>query len=247
MKEITLEALPYAEDALAPTISARTVSFHYGKHHAGYVKTLNGLIAGTQYEGRTLEEIIRTAAARGDAAIFNNAAQNASETPNRSPSFRKVSIRPVASAATEPISSTPVTTIETNAYSGRIARSITQSPVPINAIKSSFSILQDKENVDRIVSSSSETMETISIVAINSPTIAAMVATSSRPFCFKSCTTTAARIPIPATLNSISMPIGTYHNSTASAAPQIAPIARNSFALLHAALLSFSDSASSAR
>ena len=75
MKEITLEALPYQEDALAPTISARTISFHYGKHHAGYVKTLNGLVAGTQYEGRTLEEIVRTSAARGDTAIFNNAAQ----------------------------------------------------------------------------------------------------------------------------------------------------------------------------
>ena len=75
MKEITLDALPYAEDALAPTISARTVSFHYGKHHAGYVKTLNGLVAGTQYEGRALEDIVRTAAGRGDTAIFNNAAQ----------------------------------------------------------------------------------------------------------------------------------------------------------------------------
>ena len=62
MKEITLDALPYAEDALAPTISARTISFHYGKHHAGYVKTLNGLIAGTQYEGRPLEDIVRTVA-----------------------------------------------------------------------------------------------------------------------------------------------------------------------------------------
>ena len=75
MKEITLEALPYPEDALAPAISAKTISFHYGKHHAGYVKTLNGLIAGTQYEGRALEEIVRTAFARGDTAIFNNAAQ----------------------------------------------------------------------------------------------------------------------------------------------------------------------------
>ena len=80
MKEITLEALPYSEDALAPAISAKTISFHYGKHHAGYVKTLNGLIAGTQYEGRTLEEIVRTAAARGDAAIFNNAAQTWNHT-----------------------------------------------------------------------------------------------------------------------------------------------------------------------
>ena len=75
MNEITLEALPYAEDALAPAISARTISFHYGKHHAGYVKTLNGLIAGTSYAGLALEEIVRTAAARGDTAIFNNAAQ----------------------------------------------------------------------------------------------------------------------------------------------------------------------------
>ena len=75
MKEIKLEALPYAEDALAPAISARTISFHYGKHHAGYVKTLNGLIAGTSYAGLALEEIVRTAFARGDTAIFNNAAQ----------------------------------------------------------------------------------------------------------------------------------------------------------------------------
>jgi len=80
MKEITLEPLPYADDALAPVISARTISFHYGKHHAGYVKTLNGLIAGTQYEGRPLEEIVRTAAARGDTAIFNNAAQTWNHT-----------------------------------------------------------------------------------------------------------------------------------------------------------------------
>ena len=80
MKEITLDALPYAEDALAPVISAKTISFHYGKHHAGYVKTLNGLIAGTQYEGLSLVEIVRTAAARGDAAIFNNAAQTWNHT-----------------------------------------------------------------------------------------------------------------------------------------------------------------------
>ena len=80
MSEIKLEPLPYAEDALAPVISARTVSFHYGKHHAGYVKTLNGLIAGTQHEGCSLEEIVRSAATRGDTAIFNNAAQTWNHT-----------------------------------------------------------------------------------------------------------------------------------------------------------------------
>ena len=75
MKEITLAPLPYADDALAPTVSAKTISFHYGKHHAGYVKTLNGLVAGTKYEELSLEEIVRVSRDSGDTAIFNNAAQ----------------------------------------------------------------------------------------------------------------------------------------------------------------------------
>lgn len=75
MKEITLAPLPYADDALAPTVTAKTISFHYGKHHAGYVKTLNGLIAGTKYEGFSLEEIVTASREAGDTAIFNNAAQ----------------------------------------------------------------------------------------------------------------------------------------------------------------------------
>ena len=75
MKEITLAPLPYADDALAPTVSAKTMSFHYGKHHAGYVKTLNGLVAGTKYEGLSLEEIVAASRDAGDTAIFNNAAQ----------------------------------------------------------------------------------------------------------------------------------------------------------------------------
>ena len=75
MKEIALAPLPYADDALAPIVSAKTISFHYGKHHAGYVKTLNGLAAGTKYEGMSLEEIVIASRDAGDAAIFNNAAQ----------------------------------------------------------------------------------------------------------------------------------------------------------------------------
>ena len=75
MKEITLAPLPYADDALAPTVSAKTISFHYGKHHAGYVKTLNGLIASTKYEGLSLEESVAVSRGAGDTAIFNNAAQ----------------------------------------------------------------------------------------------------------------------------------------------------------------------------
>ncbi len=76
MKELTLEKLPYAEGALAPAISADTISFHYGKHHAGYVKTLNTLILGTKYEGMHLEEIVKASAVDANAPVFNNAAQS---------------------------------------------------------------------------------------------------------------------------------------------------------------------------
>ena len=69
---IELPALPYADDALAPHISERTISFHYGKHHAGYVKNLNGLIEGTDQADSSLEEIIGAA---GPGGLFNNAAQ----------------------------------------------------------------------------------------------------------------------------------------------------------------------------
>jgi len=72
----TLPQLPYGENALEPAISARTVSFHYGKHHAGYVDTLNKLVEGTSFAGRPLEEVVRQAAKDPKtAAIFHNAAQ----------------------------------------------------------------------------------------------------------------------------------------------------------------------------
>lgn len=71
-----LPPLPYAENALAPAISATTIGLHYGKHHKGYVDTLNKLIAGTQFVGLTLEKIITETAGKMDKnAIFNNAAQ----------------------------------------------------------------------------------------------------------------------------------------------------------------------------
>lgn len=71
-----LPPLPYAEDALAPVISAVTVGFHYGKHHRGYLDNLNGLVRGTPYEKMSLEAVIRASAANpGQAAVFNNAAQ----------------------------------------------------------------------------------------------------------------------------------------------------------------------------
>ena len=67
----TLIDLPYAPDALAPVISADTIGFHHGKHLQGYVDNLNRLIAGTEFESKSLEEIVCSA----DGAIFNNAGQ----------------------------------------------------------------------------------------------------------------------------------------------------------------------------
>lgn len=71
-----LPTLPYAETALEPHMSARTFSFHHGKHHKAYVDNLNKLIAGTDLESKPLEDII-TAAANdtAKAGVFNNAAQ----------------------------------------------------------------------------------------------------------------------------------------------------------------------------
>jgi len=68
---IELPALPYARDALAPHISAETIDFHYGKHHQTYVTNLNNQIAGTDFEGKDLETIIRSST----GGMFNNAAQ----------------------------------------------------------------------------------------------------------------------------------------------------------------------------
>jgi Fe-Mn family superoxide dismutase len=73
---IALPPLPYTENALEPHYSARTIGFHYGKHHKAYVDNLNKLIAGTPLETRPLEDIILAAA--GDSSkvgMFNNAAQ----------------------------------------------------------------------------------------------------------------------------------------------------------------------------
>lgn len=70
MKHILME-LPYEQSALAPYISAETVSYHYGKHHAGYVNKLNALVEGTEFTDKSLDHIIKYA----DNVIFNNAAQ----------------------------------------------------------------------------------------------------------------------------------------------------------------------------
>ena len=77
----TLPPLPYPENALAPVISANTLSFHYGKHHKAYLDNLNKLIAGTEYESASLEKIITDTAGKADKTpIFNNAAQTWNHT-----------------------------------------------------------------------------------------------------------------------------------------------------------------------
>jgi Fe-Mn family superoxide dismutase len=73
---ITQAPLPYAENALEPVISAKTLSFHYGKHHKTYVENTNKLIVGTELADLPLEKIVTATAGKADkVSIFNNAAQ----------------------------------------------------------------------------------------------------------------------------------------------------------------------------
>jgi Fe-Mn family superoxide dismutase len=73
---LRLAALPYPEDALEPFISARTLSFHHGRHHRSYIETLNKLIAGTELADLSLDELMVRSAGKPDrVGVFNNAAQ----------------------------------------------------------------------------------------------------------------------------------------------------------------------------
>ncbi|HEY5591537.1 MAG TPA: superoxide dismutase [Paludibacter sp.] len=69
--KFSLPELPYAQNALEPIISEKTISFHYGKHHLTYVNNLNGLVGGTEFENSDLDTIVK----KSDGPIFNNAAQ----------------------------------------------------------------------------------------------------------------------------------------------------------------------------
>ncbi|MBN9534765.1 MAG: superoxide dismutase [Alphaproteobacteria bacterium] len=74
MTKFTLAPLPWTDTALEPVISAKTLSFHYGKHHKAYVDTLNTLVPGTPYADMKLEEIVKASAGK-DPKVFNNAGQ----------------------------------------------------------------------------------------------------------------------------------------------------------------------------
>ena len=71
MKKFELMVLPYAVEALEPVISKQTLEFHHGKHLAGYVNNLNGLLPGSGFENATLEEIV----CKANGGILNNAGQ----------------------------------------------------------------------------------------------------------------------------------------------------------------------------
>ena len=71
MGKFSLMALPYAPEALEPVISRETIGFHHGKHLAGYVNNLNGLLPGSGFEEATLEEIV----CKAEGGILNNAGQ----------------------------------------------------------------------------------------------------------------------------------------------------------------------------
>ena len=72
----TLPELPFGRSDLAPHISEDTIDYHYGKHHATYVKNLNDLVAGTDHESQDLEALIKDVAGDADkVGIFNNSAQ----------------------------------------------------------------------------------------------------------------------------------------------------------------------------
>ena len=65
-----LPELPYAYDALEPHIDARTMEIHHSKHHNGYTNNLNNAIAGTEFEGKSIEDILKTCS--DSPAVRNN-------------------------------------------------------------------------------------------------------------------------------------------------------------------------------
>jgi Fe-Mn family superoxide dismutase len=76
--EHRLPELPWSQDALAPVISAETIEYHYGKHHATYVTNLNKLIAGTEFENASLEDIVKKS--EKGSGVYNNACQDWNHT-----------------------------------------------------------------------------------------------------------------------------------------------------------------------
>lgn len=109
-----LPPLPYEKNALEPHISAETLEFHYGKHHQAYVTNLNNLVKGTEFEGKSLEDIIKSSS----GGIFNNAAQVWNHT------FYWHSMRPATQAVEPP---------------AKLADALTKAFGSVDAFKEEFS------------------------------------------------------------------------------------------------------------
>src|SRR3569832_502031 len=73
---LKLPDLPYAYDALTPFMSAETLEYHHDKHHLAYVENGNKLLAGSKYEGQSLEDIVKNAYADKNAGLINNVGQH---------------------------------------------------------------------------------------------------------------------------------------------------------------------------
>ena len=74
--DLQLPDLPYDKNALAPLITEETFDYHYGKHHAAYVKNLNAIIRDSELEEKSVEDLIIIGNKTQDAGLFNNAAQH---------------------------------------------------------------------------------------------------------------------------------------------------------------------------
>ncbi len=71
----SLPDLPYAHDALQPYMSKETLEYHHDKHHLAYVNNGNNLVKGTEFEGKSLEDVVRGSYGK-NAGLFNNAGQH---------------------------------------------------------------------------------------------------------------------------------------------------------------------------
>ena len=84
----TLPDLPYSYDALAPNMSRETLEYHHDKHHLAYVNTANNLMKGTEWEGKSVEEVVKGVHGK-NPALFNNADQMLIETRQLVKSIRE--------------------------------------------------------------------------------------------------------------------------------------------------------------
>src|SRR2546427_10994689 len=75
----SLPDLPYPYDALAPYMSRETLEYHHDKHHLAYVNTVNNLMKGTEWEGKSVEEVVKGSSGKNQA-LFNNAGQHFNHT-----------------------------------------------------------------------------------------------------------------------------------------------------------------------